>query len=300
MFMSLIHLPSPTIAARRPRTFKMGSPRKWLAAAFVALATLLVPESKGINFNVSADTYDPTAFGGKGGWPSGSITLPPGTAIGATPLNLNLFLSHDLVLTDSEGTGSESLGFGMGGLNPAAAPGEVLYTFAISLGKDGTILTPGFGFSQANPFPFSVNNLGVGFGASITRSSLVFNEVHIQVTCPVARTVGDFNTTVGVRQQVNHAPVALADSFIVDAGSVLSVPGKGVLANDYDSDGQPLSAVLLGGTAHGALILGSSGNFAYTPAPGFQGSDEFIYQASDGALSSQPATVKITVAPPLV
>src|SRR5262249_52852267 len=41
--------------------------------------------------------------------------------------------------------------------------------------------------------------------------------------------------------------------------------------------------------------LNSDGSFSYTPAANFNGSDSFTYRASDGTLTSQPATVTLTI-----
>ena len=40
---------------------------------------------------------------------------------------------------------------------------------------------------------------------------------------------------------------------------------KGVLANDSDVDGDPLSAVLVSGPQHGTINLNGDGTFAYRP-----------------------------------
>jgi hypothetical protein len=40
-----------------------------------------------------------------------------------------------------------------------------------------------------------------------------------------------------------------------------------------------------------------NGSFTYTPAAGFSGTDQFVYQVSDGQFLSQLATVTITVRP---
>ena len=48
---------------------------------------------------------------------------------------------------------------------------------------------------------------------------------------------------------------------------------------------------------HGALSLLPSGAFSYTPARNFNGVDQFKYTALDGASSSAPATVTLTVTP---
>jgi uncharacterized delta-60 repeat protein len=102
------------------------------------------------------------------------------------------------------------------------------------------------------------------------------------------------NVTVAA---VNHPPVALGDTYATAQGATLSVPAPGVLGNDHDPDGAPLSASLAAGPAHGAVTLQASGAFTYVPASGFAGADSFTYVASDGALTSSPATVFIAVSP---
>src|SRR5262249_13617203 len=71
----------------------------------------------------------------------------------------------------------------------------------------------------------------------------------------------------------------------------------GVLANDTDIDGKPLTTALVTGTAHGALTLRPDGSFTYTPVAGYIGPDRFTYQAGDGTNTSNVATVTLSVNP---
>src|SRR5262249_9788997 len=66
----------------------------------------------------------------------------------------------------------------------------------------------------------------------------------------------------------NSAPVAANDpNYVAFGGQTLTVSGiQGVLANDTDGDGDPLTAVLETGPAHGTLDLNTDGSFRYTPA----------------------------------
>jgi VCBS repeat-containing protein len=98
------------------------------------------------------------------------------------------------------------------------------------------------------------------------------------------------NTTV-----TNRAPNAAADAYSTTEDTPLTVAAPGVLANDSDPDGNTLSAVLASGPSHGTLSLNPNGSFTYSPAANFHGGDSFTYRASDGALTSSPATVTITV-----
>ena len=89
---------------------------------------------------------------------------------------------------------------------------------------------------------------------------------------------------------------ALPDSYTTTAGTQLTVGAPGVLANDFDPDGDALTAVLVSGTSHGTLALHANGSFVYTPAPGFAGTDSFIYRARDTSMAlTGPTIVTITV-----
>jgi hypothetical protein len=99
----------------------------------------------------------------------------------------------------------------------------------------------------------------------------------------------------------NLPPTAADDTYTTAAGTTLTVPEPGVLANDTDPEDQPLTAVAPSATeAAGEVELNSDGSFTYTPAAGFSGVDTFTYSASDGTGTSAAATVLITVTPPPV
>jgi N-acetylglucosamine-6-sulfatase len=93
----------------------------------------------------------------------------------------------------------------------------------------------------------------------------------------------------------NRPPVAGDDSFATMQDTTLSVAAPGVLANDSDADGNPLSSSKISDPAHGTVTLSATGSFTYAPAAGFNGTDSFSYRASDGTAQSNTATVTITV-----
>lgn len=102
------------------------------------------------------------------------------------------------------------------------------------------------------------------------------------------------NVTVTVSNE-NDSPAASPDAYAVVAGETLDVTAPGVLANDSDPDGDPLTAVLDTDAAGGTLNLNLDGGFVYTPNAGTT-NDTFTYFANDGATNSaMPATVTITV-----
>ncbi len=96
---------------------------------------------------------------------------------------------------------------------------------------------------------------------------------------------------------VNDAPVAAADAFTTSSGATMTVGGAGLLANDSDVDGDPLTTRLASAPANGTVTLAPDGTFVYTVGGGFAGTATFTYVAHDGTLDSAPATVTITVAP---
>ncbi|MFW9884137.1 MAG: Ig-like domain-containing protein, partial [Candidatus Thorarchaeota archaeon] len=96
---------------------------------------------------------------------------------------------------------------------------------------------------------------------------------------------------------VEDAPVAVDDAYPIDEDGVLQVDAaSGVLANDYDGDGDSLTLQLISNPSHGSLLLNPDGSFTYTPDPNWNGMDLFIYEISDGD-QTDTATVAITVSP---
>lgn len=93
----------------------------------------------------------------------------------------------------------------------------------------------------------------------------------------------------------NQAPVAVDDSFTTQEDSPLSLGLPGVLGNDSDLEADVLQVALVSGPAHGTLTFNADGSFDYLPALNFNGTDSFVYQANDGSLDSNVATVTITV-----
>lgn len=93
-------------------------------------------------------------------------------------------------------------------------------------------------------------------------------------------------------------PSAADDLYVMDEDTTLAVAAAaGVLVNDSDPDtpAASLSALLVTGPSNGTLALGANGAFVYTPRADFYGVDTFTYRVSDGALTSNMATVTITV-----
>ena len=94
---------------------------------------------------------------------------------------------------------------------------------------------------------------------------------------------------------VNDAPVANDKGYSATEDVPLTVAAPGVLANETDVDGDPLTAILVHAPAKGTLSLNADGGFTYTPGANVNGSDAFTYRVSDGTADSNTATVTLTI-----
>ncbi|MFM7097610.1 MAG: tandem-95 repeat protein, partial [Gemmataceae bacterium] len=96
---------------------------------------------------------------------------------------------------------------------------------------------------------------------------------------------------------VNDTPMGMSDSYTTPEDTVLNVPVPGVLGNDTDVDGDPLTSILVSGPSHGLLSFNADGSFNYTPNANYNGPDSFTYKANDGSLDSAPILVSLTITP---
>jgi hypothetical protein len=94
---------------------------------------------------------------------------------------------------------------------------------------------------------------------------------------------------------VNDLPVATGESYNTPRGTTLEIPAAGVLGNDTDVDGDPLTTQLVATVSGGTLTLDANGGFRYTPRIGFSGRDGFTYRAHDGTAAGNTVTVTLQV-----
>ena len=94
---------------------------------------------------------------------------------------------------------------------------------------------------------------------------------------------------------VNDPPTGRTDNYQTAVNRRLVVRKPGVLKNDTDPDGDSLTAMLVTTTPNGSLTFLTDGSFTYVPRAGFDATDGFTYEVSDGKASSGPVTVTITV-----
>jgi uncharacterized repeat protein (TIGR01451 family) len=197
--------------------------------------------------------------------------------------------AQNLALTTAVPVGTTFVSFtapaGWTATNPAAGGTGTVSATAASLGAGG-----------AGPAAFT---LVVQVAPSAAGSSTLNLVVQIAATTDDPTTANNSateSTTVATATTTNTAPIAAADTYGATAGIALTVPVRGVLGNDADAENTALAAVIETQPGHGALTLNADGSFTFTPAAGFSGTDTFTYRASDGQLTSAPATVTFNVA----
>jgi outer membrane protein OmpA-like peptidoglycan-associated protein len=97
--------------------------------------------------------------------------------------------------------------------------------------------------------------------------------------------------TVTVVAATSNAPVAVNDSATTTSGTPVTID---VLANDTDPNADVLSIASFNQGDNGAVT--QVGNeLAYTPVPGFTGTDSFTYIVTDPAGNQSTGTVTVTV-----
>src|SRR5207249_2029344 len=102
---------------------------------------------------------------------------------------------------------------------------------------------------------------------------------------------------------VNDAPgtsggIVADDSYTTPEDTTLTVAAPGVLANDTDVDGDPLTAILATSPTHGTQTLNNDGSFTYIPALNYHGPDSFTYQPNLRSVPTRRSSdLSITVTP---
>jgi hypothetical protein len=94
-------------------------------------------------------------------------------------------------------------------------------------------------------------------------------------------------------------PVGVDDTYIVNTiteNPLVVSSANGVLKNDSDADGDPLTAILENGPSNGILDLKPDGSFSYTwTGSGDVGTDSFTYKVNDGYLEDTNITVDLII-----
>ncbi len=110
----------------------------------------------------------------------------------------------------------------------------------------------------------------------------------------------DTATVTVTVNEVQDPPDAVDDRYTIDEGGSLNEAAPGVLGNDSDPDGDPLTvASFQNPSAQGGTVaVNPDGSFTYAPPdPDWNGTDTFTYTIDDGNGNSDMATVTVVVNP---
>jgi hypothetical protein len=158
--------------------------------------------------------------------------------------------------------------------NDTDADGDVLAVSAVSTPAHGTAVvlldgtvryTPAAGFVGSDTFTYTARDPA---GATSTAT------VRVSVT------------------SLNRAPIACDAALTTPEDTALTIS---LVATD--ADGQPLTYAIASQPMHGTLSVLAGNIVTYTPDLNYHGLDSFTFTASDGALTSNVATVQLTVTP---
>jgi VCBS repeat-containing protein len=242
-----------------------------------AHGTVSLNSNGGYTYTPAADYNGPDSFTYKandGSFDSNVVTV----ALTVTPVNDAPVAMNDIGTVAEDGSLTKSAAAGVLG-NDTDAEGQPLTAAKVTDPAHGTLslnsnggytYTPAANYNGPDSFTYKAND-----GTSDSN----FATVAITVT------------------PVNDAPVAANDTLSVHQDGTLTGAAPGILGNDTDADGQPITAAKVTDPVHGAVTLRPDGSYEYTPAAGYSGPDSFTYKASDGSADSNVATANITVIP---
>ena len=169
-----------------------------------------------------------------------------------------------------------------GVVNGGTPPYDVKWTF--SEGSPSSASDPGLSAGQLT----ATHNIVYNTAGSFNATMLAIDSNKRQKSCEATFVVNVSGT--------NKPPVAQNDAYNTQQDRELNVSAPGVLSNDIDPDGDPLTVQLVTNVTNGSLNLNVNGGFSYFPNAGFTGQDSFTYTANDAASSSNIATVSIGIA----
>lgn len=115
-------------------------------------------------------------------------------------------------------------------------------------------------------------------------------------SCPLSFALANRNVNISVIDP-GVPPVAVADSYNTTRGGTLTLALPGVLGNDTDSRGLPLTAIKVSEPAHGSVILNANGSLVYIHDNSSSVRDSFTYKANNGFSESNIAMVAISIRP---
>lgn len=102
--------------------------------------------------------------------------------------------------------------------------------------------------------------------------------------------------TVSMRVKASNAsPAGSPDTYFTQEDTQISEAAPGVLANDTDADGDPLTAEVVNPPFGEYFEMLPDGSFEYQPPTDYDSPVQFTYRVSDGTTTSPPVTATIEI-----
>lgn len=171
-------------------------------------------------------------------------------------------------------------------------------------GSDGvsTYFTPFYGTSAAAPHNAAIAGLALSADPYLAGRPAQMFGLLTSSCIPIDTAFGAVpNRDAGYGILDAYAAVGQAVAAVTPTAGAQSVTTSqdtpaAVTLTGSDPNGQALTYAIVTGPAHGTLS-GTTPNLTYTPAAGYTGPDSFTFTVSNGARTSAPATVSLTVNP---
>ncbi len=259
-----------------------------------------VIEGSGYSFVPSANDVDGQtltfSISNKPAWASFSTSTG---ALSGTPAAADIGTTSGIVISVSDGVVSASLSaFNLtvlqanqlpviSGTPASTVDTDALYSFTPVASDADTADT--LSFSISNKPAWASFNTGTGqlSGTPATSDIGVTSGIVISVTDGKASaSLPAFNLTVKAK---NVAPVASDSAATLEEDTTLTLT---LTAQDANQD--PLTYEIVSQPAHGSVTL-QGATLTYIPAENFNGTDKIGFVAKDATLSSNPATISLTV-----
>ncbi|MEM6487161.1 MAG: Ig-like domain-containing protein, partial [Pseudomonadota bacterium] len=143
----------------------------------------------------------------------------------------------------------------------------------------------------------TVSEVGVFAGSTSFTGSVPGYTAQVDYFENGARPIVDEDGTL---TPVNVAPVPVDDALATQVDQPLDITvATDLLANDVDANGDTLSLASIGDPVNGTLVDLGGGVLRYTPDPGFTGTEQLAYTASDGTATGDGVlTITVSAAPP--
>ena len=254
---------------------------------------------------ITSGTYQPTNYDGGDVFPPPAPAGPYGAALsafnGADPNgNWSLYVMDDATVSSGSIAGGWSMVITL--IDPNVPPAVILtdtlpagFTLTGMLAPNWTCTTVGQEITCTSPImPLGPASPIEIYGTAPTPSGYITNTVEVSGT---AYDYNMDNNSAEFPILVDTVPQPGEDYYYLNEDTSLVVTAtQGVLANDFDPDGDPLVATLVSDVQYGTLDFNPDGSFTYMPDANFFGADLFIYEVSDGYLQAQAIAYVETMA----